>query len=71
MNSANGKIPTGSSPINLSNIKHGESKTYTSNIEKCPDKSANLNYTVSFDFLRNAARSVSGSKQNSLDVKLD
>jgi hypothetical protein len=47
MVSTSGKIPTGSTTIDLATLKLGEGTTETVNIEKCPDKSANLTYTAS------------------------
>lgn len=71
MTSANGKIPAGSVTLNLGSIKPGSTENCTASIEKCPDKSANLNYTYSLDYLRSMGRSQSYSKQNLLSSKLE
>ena len=47
MVSQNGKIPAGSVTFNIANLQVGKSETSIVAIEKCPDKSANLEHTVS------------------------
>jgi hypothetical protein len=63
MTSANGKIPTGSTTINLASLKEGETTiATTSSIDKCPDKSANITYTASLEFIRPTTRPASQDK---------
>ena len=65
MTSANGKIPAGSANLSLGSLKAGSSDNVKSSIEKCPDKSANINFTYSLDFLRNAPKLGSHQKTSS------
>ncbi len=69
MTSTNGKIPAGSVSINCSNLRPGASDTTTSMIEKCPDKSATVNYTLSLEFLRSISKS--SNKTSSIYGKND
>ena len=51
MNSSNGRIPAGSINLNISQFRIGKSEDMVSPIDKCPDKSANIDYTVSIEFV--------------------
>ena len=62
MTSANGKIPAGSVSLNLGQMKAGSSDLLTSIIDKCPDKSASVNYRFSLDYLRSVQKNNSQSK---------
>lgn len=71
MTSANGKIPAGSVPINIFTIKPGSTEEKTIPIQKCPDKTANISFTYSLDFLRNLNKTGSHSKANSLYGRME
>lgn len=65
MTSANGKIPAGSASLSLGTVRVGSSENVKIPIDKCPDKQANINFTYSLEFLRNAPRLGSHGKTNS------
>lgn len=65
MTSSNGKIPAGSASLDLSSMRQGFSSIQTTPIDKCPDKLASANYTISLDYLRTVTRNGSHNKQSS------
>jgi len=63
MASTNGVIPAGSVSFNPSNKEYFEKVEYTLPLEKCPDRSAQINFFQSFQLLRKEG---SGNQQSSI-----
>lgn len=46
MNSANGRIPAGSISVPITSFCFIDDQHFTSPIEKCPDRSANISFSI-------------------------
>lgn len=70
MISTNGKIPAGSVPLSVGSLALDSPETRMLSIEKCPDRNAKVEFSISIEFVRQSVRNNS-STQNQNTSRLD